>query len=63
MTLRLILETAPQPQMRSEFRLADGQVRIGARRRLRLEDRGPADVRVAAALRCARSGRAVSRDR
>jgi type VI secretion system protein ImpI len=29
MTLRLILETAPQPQMRTEFRLADGQVVIG----------------------------------
>ncbi|TAG28343.1 MAG: FHA domain-containing protein [Rhodobacterales bacterium] len=29
MTLRLILETAPHPQARSEFRLADGQVTIG----------------------------------
>lgn len=29
MTLRLILESAPQPQMRTEFRLADGQVVIG----------------------------------
>ena len=26
MTLRLILETAPHPQERMEFRLADGQV-------------------------------------
>ena len=29
MTLRLILETAPHPQERMEFRLADGQVVIG----------------------------------
>ncbi|NJS38760.1 MAG: FHA domain-containing protein, partial [Rhodobacteraceae bacterium] len=29
MTLRLILETAPHPQARSEFLLADGQVTIG----------------------------------
>jgi type VI secretion system protein ImpI len=29
MTLRLILETAPHPQIRSDFRLADGQVVIG----------------------------------
>jgi type VI secretion system protein ImpI len=29
MTLRLILETSPHPQTRSDFRLADGQVVIG----------------------------------
>ncbi|MFZ1469247.1 MAG: type VI secretion system-associated FHA domain protein TagH [Paracoccaceae bacterium] len=29
MTLRLIMETAPHPQKRTEFRLADGQVTIG----------------------------------
>ena len=29
MTLRLVLETSPHPQMRSDFRLADGQVVIG----------------------------------
>jgi type VI secretion system protein ImpI len=29
MTLRLILETSPHPQSRSDFRLADGQVVIG----------------------------------
>jgi type VI secretion system protein ImpI len=29
MTLRLILETAPHPQTRSDFRLADGQLVIG----------------------------------
>ncbi len=29
MTLRLILETAPHPQLRNDFRLADGQVAIG----------------------------------
>ena len=29
MTLRLILESAPHPQARTEFRLADGQVTIG----------------------------------